>query len=195
MAFWTDRVDVCDVDTLMRDVYYPADLNDPMRQLIFPHADDSNEEHKDTEINWLIAGFRRTVETDEESYYKACAPDDTPVGMLGWKIIYTPALLTMDGETLLRAHMGTNGVNGTNRVNGANGMNGLNGFNRANTDHNAELAHRRAMDDTPTPEGMCWDGWRAIGRRVREDMARAFKAENYPIWCEYLRVDFEQLRF
>lgn len=79
MTFQISPVGVDDVDQLARKVDYPAHRDGPLSRLIFPPP--RNEED---EIRWTAQVLLQAVHNRDEMLYKACGPDGSLAGFIGW---------------------------------------------------------------------------------------------------------------
>ncbi|KAL2807738.1 hypothetical protein BJX63DRAFT_425153 [Aspergillus granulosus] len=77
-------VETKDVDLLVRKVEFPAHQDNPLYRLMFPRSMEQRWEQREDEIRWTIDGLLETVHQEDETLYKACGEDGSPVGLIGW---------------------------------------------------------------------------------------------------------------
>lgn len=84
MAISISPVRAEDVDLLARKVEFPGHQDSPLYLLTFPHLKERQWEQTEDEIRWTIDGLLETVHREDETLYKACGEDGSPVGLIGW---------------------------------------------------------------------------------------------------------------
>jgi hypothetical protein len=84
MPFKLSKVELCDVESIVRHVEVPAMQNGPLFRTMFPTI---TEAQKGEIIRWSADIFEDAFEDQWESFLKAYAIDGTPVGFCAWTII------------------------------------------------------------------------------------------------------------
>lgn len=84
IAFPLSPVEIEDVDALVRNVEFPAQLHSPLRRLMFPHSEEQQWKYREDEIRWVTEGIYQALDLQDEILYKACGADGQPVGIIGW---------------------------------------------------------------------------------------------------------------
>ncbi|KAF3915839.1 hypothetical protein ABW21_db0209522 [Orbilia brochopaga] len=87
-------VSVTDIDRIVRDCDFPAMRDNPLQLIMFPS---SSPETQESEIQFTINGFKRTIQRGQAIFRKVCtAADGTPVGFAGW-VSSTPPVRVRSG--------------------------------------------------------------------------------------------------
>lgn len=75
------HIDYSDIDSLVRDIDFPAMQDGPLYRIMFPA--DLQEEQRNEIIKWYTISMQRAY-SGGTSFYKACKDDGMVVGFAGW---------------------------------------------------------------------------------------------------------------
>lgn len=148
MAYSISRVKADDVDQLVRKVEYPAQQENPLTRLMFPRPREQMEQ-REGEIQWTIDGLLEAVYRGDETLYKACGVDGSPVGLIGW----TTSVGVPSEE-----------VNGVDH--GGNGPTGMSGVG-----HGMSVESRSSW----CPSSLDVVSWLDVSRQPREERRRILR--------------------
>jgi hypothetical protein len=120
---------------------------------MFPRPDERQWEQKEDEIRWTIDGLLETVYQDDESLYKACGEDGSPLGLIGWTISPRASV------------KGVKGVKGVDCV-----YSGPVAKSRGR--QGAKLKNRNSF----SPASLDVTSWLGISKRLREERQRVLQS-------------------
>lgn len=132
------------------EVEFPAHQDNLLYRLMFPRPEERQWEQREDEIRWTIDGLLETVHQEDETLYKACGEDGSPVGLIGWT--------TSPGAS----------VNGVKRGDCINSGPAAKSRGR----EGAKLKNRNSF----SPPSLDIASWLGISKRLREERQRALRS-------------------